>query len=596
MITDNLKFTFLTYAGVSLTALLIQYSGGFSSLDNKILDGQFALQRDHFPRPVENDVIIVGIDNDSRDALKEPINLWHQHYAHFLQAMALARPRAVALDIVLPDRSYEFMLPGFDKTLRDGIVEARNVTPVIYGRTMDGDNTPRPIYGRYMAAMGGDSATGYALLPRDQDLYIRRYPSLLVEGQEATRTLAAQVARNLNIASSDGIIDYALGSPYTYTPFNEVLQWFQQGDREQLQHHFQDKIVLLGAILPFEDRHFIPVNLSDWEQTPESATRGSPGVLIHAQALRGYLNGGLLQSVPLSAMSLLILITGLLILLYRQVIAGLLLMLLAMLCVSALSTYTLSLGWHLPPTALLFVIAASYLCSVSFRFTTLIRERWRLRNSFSAYVSPPIMHEILQGRLMGELGGSRHHICVLFSDIRGFTERSESLPAEEIISLLNRYFDRMSAAIHQHDGTLDKFIGDGIMAFFGAPNRLNNPAENAFFAARQMLEELAQLNQELSAEGIPEINIGIGLHIGQAVVGHVGSHERHEYTAIGDVVNLTSRVESLTKQAGYPLLCTAEVLQQLEQRDEFLSLGTQQVKGHTPVEVFAWNEEQQEPS
>jgi class 3 adenylate cyclase len=131
-------------------------------------------------------------------------------------------------------------------------------------------------------------------------------------------------------------------------------------------------------------------------------------------------------------------------------------------------------------------------------------------------------------------------------------------------------------------------MGDGIMAFFNAPKQSENPCAQAFASARDMLARLAALNRELAAEGIEPIMIGVGLHVGDAVVGHVGSRARHEYTAIGDVVNVASRLEGLTKEVGYPLVCTRDVVDALADKTGFVLLGPKPVKGHTPVEVFGW--------
>jgi class 3 adenylate cyclase len=184
------------------------------------------------------------------------------------------------------------------------------------------------------------------------------------------------------------------------------------------------------------------------------------------------------------------------------------------------------------------------------------------------------------------MGGVRQKVCVLFSDIRGFTTRSEKEQPEQIVALLNRYFEEMAQAVHAHNGTLDKFIGDGLMAFFGVPGESSNPARDALAAAQDMLRRLKELNLRLAADGIPEVEIGIGLHLGEAVVGHVGSSQRHEYTAIGDVVNLAARLEGLTKDAGFPLVCSQEVMDASDGAMSFIPLGDKPIKGRSAVPVF----------
>ena len=245
-------------------------------------------------------------------------------------------------------------------------------------------------------------------------------------------------------------------------------------------------------------------------------------------------------------------------------------------------------GLHVPLAwpALAALLAAASRAALEAWFG--MREKRWLRAAFAGFVSPVVLREILGGRLQPQLGGERREICLLFSDIRGFTTLSESLPPEEVTRLLDRYFGRMVAAIHAHGGTLDKFMGDGIMAFFGAPQPRDNPCADAFAAARAMLGALAGFNRELAAEGRPPLAIGIGLHYGAAVVGYIGAADRHEYTAIGDAVNAASRIEGLTKEAGYPLLASRAVLDRLPDRDGFAPLGELAVKGRAAVEVFGW--------
>jgi len=186
------------------------------------------------------------------------------------------------------------------------------------------------------------------------------------------------------------------------------------------------------------------------------------------------------------------------------------------------------------------------------------------------------------------LGGERYRLCVLFADIRGFTKRSERMTPEAVVELLNRYFSEVTRSIHDAGGTVDKFMGDGVMAFFGAPQRLDNPCVPAVQAAVDMLSGVARLNVALARQGEAPIAIGIGLHAGEAVVGNIGSGARHNYTAIGDTVNVASRLERLTVEVGYPLVCSVTVWDMLDQRNGFVKLGARPIKGHQPVEIYGW--------
>ncbi len=157
------------------------------------------------------------------------------------------------------------------------------------------------------------------------------------------------------------------------------------------------------------------------------------------------------------------------------------------------------------------------------------------------------MKQLLENPDSFKLGGVTQTITVLFADIRGFTRISEHAAPEKIVSLLNRYFSAMTDIIFAHGGTLDKYLGDGLMALFGAPAVTAKDAQNAVNAAVAMQRRMLSINDELREEGFPEIGVGIGLHTGEVIVGYIGSERRSEYTAIGDVVNTSSRLESNAK-------------------------------------------------
>ena len=166
------------------------------------------------------------------------------------------------------------------------------------------------------------------------------------------------------------------------------------------------------------------------------------------------------------------------------------------------------------------------------------------RANYSRFMPEYVVKQLLNNPNSFKLGGVNQTVTILFADIRGFTAFAERETPEKVVGLLNRYFSRMSEIIFAHGGTLDKYIGDGLMAIFGAPTALPEDAKNALKAAVTMQMQLLTLNKELEADGFQRIQIGIGLHTGEAVIGYIGSDRRSEYTAIGDTVNLASRLES----------------------------------------------------
>ena len=175
------------------------------------------------------------------------------------------------------------------------------------------------------------------------------------------------------------------------------------------------------------------------------------------------------------------------------------------------------------------------------------------RANYSRFLPEYVVKQMLENPNSFKLGGVSQTITVLFADIRGFTRISEHAPPEKIVNLLNRYFSAMTDIIFAHGGTLDKYLGDGLMALFGAPAVTPKDAANAMAAAVAMQRRMLSINDELRAEGLPEIGVGIGLHTGEVIVGYIGSERRSEYTAIGDAVNTASRLESNAKAGEIPV-------------------------------------------
>jgi adenylate cyclase len=216
-----------------------------------------------------------------------------------------------------------------------------------------------------------------------------------------------------------------------------------------------------------------------------------------------------------------------------------------------------------------------------------ITEKRRLMGTLSRVVSRQVAEQLIQSGEL-RLGGERKLVTVLMTDIRDFTTMSEQAPAEEIVAMLNDYFSRMIDVVFKYEGTLDKFIGDAIMAVFGAPIAHEDDAERAVRAAIEMRQRLRAFNEERLRAGKSTIETGIGICNGEVVSGTIGSDERLEYTVIGDTVNLTARLENLTKQFDdYKILMNQQVHEQLNSKIPTRYLGEEQVKGKTePVRVY----------
>lgn len=561
-------------------------------VDLALLDAEFRLLRALDPQPAP-DVAIVGIDDATYGAFPEPFALWHRHFGALFAALAQADPAVVGLDVNLPDRSHDAILPGLDRALLQGLLALRRTAPVVLGRTVEGDGRVRDIHTPFLTVAGRDGSA-FLLLRPDADRVVRRFAETITRDGSPAPTLAGTMARHMGTEPEAGLIDYTLGAPFEYTPVHEVIALAEAGNTEELRQRFGGRPVIVGTVLPFEDRVRQPVDLTAWEDNALT-----PGMLVHAQTLRSLTGTGLIVDLGLPAATGLALLASLGWWIGRHPGRGLALVLGTGAGLPALATILLAQGVHLPVVAAMVAMMLAVAGRTSLESADQVIERRRLRRAFSGYVSGAVMEEIVTGRLAPGLHGERRPLVVLFADVRNFTALSENTPPEVVIDLLTGHFDVAAEAIQAQGGTVDKFMGDGIMAFFGAPNQLADPAAAAFAAARAMLDGLEAYNRTLAnryadspvATFLP-LRIGIGLHAGEGVVGNVGALARYDYTAIGDVVNTASRIEGLTKQAGYPLLVSESVARALP-GIAFDSLGAQPVKGRAPIELFGWPSRQE---
>ncbi|WP_375760425.1 CHASE2 domain-containing protein [Corallococcus exercitus] len=237
----------------------------------------------------------------------------------------------------------------------------------------------------------------------------------------------------------------------------------------------------------------------------------------------------------------------------------------------------------LPVTSLLITAVGLLFLS----YLTVDQEKARLRHAFQHYLDASVMEQVLAHPERLKLGGERKELTVLFSDIRGFTTLSERLPPERLVALVNEYLTPMTDVVFQHGGTLDKYIGDAIMCFWGAPVDQPDHALRSCRAALAFLDTLQALNARWRAAGQPEVDIGVGIHTGFMNVGHMGTHDRFNYTVMGDAVNLASRLEGLNKEYGTRILISEHTHALVKDHVTARRLGAVRVKGkREPVGLY----------
>ena len=229
----------------------------------------------------------------------------------------------------------------------------------------------------------------------------------------------------------------------------------------------------------------------------------------------------------------------------------------------------------------------TFVADLSWQYFVEGREKRKVKRLFSRYVAKNVYDQLLADPARARLGGTRRHMTVLFSDMRGFTALTEKGKPEDIVAQLNEYFTRMVKVLFEHHGTLDKFVGDMVMALFGAPLDDAEHAEHAVQAALAMVRALDVLNAEWTSFGLPALDIGIGINSGEMVAGNIGSEAIMSYTVIGDAVNLGARLESLNKEYGTQIIISEATRALLKGQYDIRPLGSVTVKGKSePVAIF----------
>jgi class 3 adenylate cyclase/CHASE2 domain-containing sensor protein len=360
---------------------------------------------------------------------------------------------------------------------------------------------------------------------------------------------------------------------------------------EQLRQAVRGKV----AIVTYEpsgsqDMHPTPYSLGFWGRPG----RDMSGAEIHANVIETILTGKAPRPVsPRVAWAVLagFLAVGLALFLRLSIWWGAAALALLAVLMATLS-YALFLAYVLLPVApVQGGLLLGYVGALGLRLTGEERERARLRRMFGRYVSDEVVDKLLAAGARPDLGGEAYRVTVLFSDIRNFTTMSESLPPAQVVEMLNRYFTLACEPILAAGGTVDKFVGDAIMAVFGAPATHPDHARRAVRAALGLAAAArdfqAWMTRRFPGQDLPPFKIGVGLHTGEAVVGNIGSPKRLEYTAIGDTVNTASRLEDLSKELGWTIVASRATLAAAQPGVEVGEGRTMTVKGRRePIEVY----------
>ncbi len=554
------------------------------------------------------DIVLLNIDDRSQTQMESKVGRWpwpRAVYAEVVEAIARQQAKAIVFDLTFNEQDTDSRLS--DQTFNDAIRGKHNVFFPYVRRELNQAayivklNPLASILGLKKTPEADLEAQGAFLLPKaiepsewrvgtvnfleDEDGVGRRYELYTNISGWLVPSLPARVAGDLGyqVPQQDNMVLRWRGGrdPYKTVSFSD---FYEDIDREKPQRpatEFKDKIVIIGAdASSLADQRVTPIDSRYW------------GSNILATAIDNLKNQESLHSPPAWTM-----LVGTLLCL-AGIYACFLLRINALYPAFALAISTpivVLVTYLLLAKAILLHVFIPLVFVWVYYFSLALREYWIVHRSYQAtikefgrYVNPHVVKEWVAregSEHVGEKAESRE-ITVLFSDIRGFTTLSESRTPEQIVDLLNRYFTLQVEVIFRYNGTIDKFIGDCIMAFWGAP--LDNPqhALDAVKAAVEMSEVLEKFKQELG-DLSAEFDVGIGLHSGPAVVGSIGSSERKEFTAIGDTVNLASRIEGLTKGVSR-ILVSRETMLLCGDALDFEAFGSYKVKGREQeVELFA---------
>lgn len=600
--------------GMSVTAVVILgYSLGlFSWLNLLGYDLHFKIRG---PRPTSGQVVLVYMDEASAAGLQRQQAFWsREHLAQALQNLTAAGSEIIALDMIFSAPAHN---PQHDQQLAQTITDSNNVVLARVSAVPGlGALEPLPPFQRGMI---GD---GFIDLPLDRDDCLRKIrfinASPTSDGQlQLIPAFSLEVARtflNLDYTFDFSHADYfSLGSPHQQRlqlPHPELqINYYGTDDAFQRMSYLDvvtnrfdpqlvsGKIVLIGSSLKTEKDVFntpftryrsqshvfndqFETTIADVQEAKE------PGLACHAHAIETILSGDFIRPMSTPITILLIMLIAAIsqwsfYRLNRQHSSAWLLLLILIIAVSCQILFQRGLWVTAPP--LIAMALCQYLAGFSLQKAyERQRSEW-ITGMFGKYVSGSIVDRLVQGTIAPDMGGQRQELTIFFADLRSFTSLAEQLDAQQTTQLLNSYFAAMIPQIQQQHGTVDKLIGDAILAFYGAPVASSYHARQAATTALNMLATLNALKQQQSLAGLAQLEIGIGLNTGDVTIGNLGCEQFMDYTVIGDSVNLASRLEGLNKLYGTQILLSEATAQQLGDEFTLRELDRVIVKGKASV-------------
>jgi len=561
-----------------LIILILNFLGIFELLEYKSYDFRLKLRGQKNPT---GEIVIAAIDEDSMDK----VGRWpwdRSVHAELIKKLVSAGVKTIGFDVLFIEKSN----PQSDKLLSDAMMKSHRCVNEILFEVVKGVSVKAkpPIEGIIKSSLLLGSPN---IFPETDGVVRKMMPVIEYQGVIYPHISVAiasaylnkpwqELVKNLSLdINGEMLINYGGEfETFRYVSYSKIID----GDVDA--KIFKDKIVLIGyAAAGLGDRHVTPFSPA------------MPGIETIANNINAFINSDFISYPNVWAGFLSVVIVGLILTFFLPKLSpwkSTLLTIFIFIFWSFICNYYFAerkIWLEYVPTASLIIF--SYISITSWRFITEEKEKRWLKKAFGQYLSPLVINELQKNPDALTLGGKRVELTVLFSDIRGFTTISEASTPEEVVALLNEYLTKMTEVVFKYEGTLDKFIGDAVMAFWSAPLLQSDHAKRAVFCAIDMMEELAKLQKKWRAEKRPIIDIGIGVNTGDMIVGNMGSIERMDYTVIGDNVNLGSRLETLNKEFATHIIISESTYNYVKDLVKTKSLGTTKVKGkEKQVEIF----------
>ncbi len=572
----------LPWVGIAavLLAVAVSLSDTWHSVELRIYDALMVMTA---PDRVGLPITIIGIDEASFAHLKLQWPWPRSLHARLLDKLTEAGVAVAAFDVVFAEPSDGTDDQAFAAAIRrnGNVVLAADTNYRETGATRQWLRVdPLPLF------TNAGAMPGLASVQIDPDGILRQVPA-------ARDAFWSQILKALEkrspgvVATSEatpGLLIRYLGGPHTFT----YIPYYQMLEPEKFlsanwKRFLKDNIVIIGRDL--NSTTDVGSAQSDMFQTPffSASHELMPGPEVQANLVASMASGAVLRRTSKSTTLLLTLMTGCLsvLLMRRWTPVRSSLIGAALVILVAAVEYGLFYGplvW-LPAGGAALAVVFTYLAQGGLAYSTELRQRRQIRLAFEKYVAPAVVEQIVTRTEFLRPGGKRQELTLLFTDLAGFTSIAEGMDAAEVANLLNRHLGEMTEIILRHQGTVDKFIGDAVMAFWGAPVADPDQSLHALEAAIEMQRKVAAMRADVLAAGGPELMMRVGIHRGECIVGNMGGDNRFDYTAIGDTVNLASRLEGANKVYGTEILLSDAVATALAGRARLRPVDTVRVKG-----------------